>query len=155
MHIYTQTYTKTHSCTKTHADRETHLAHVVGTHAHTPTHINMYSYSIFTQLRTNIQYACVNIHRHINIYAHVHTHVKCAYYLQRPIGYLILTGHFPQKSHMISGSFPENDLESYGSPPPCKYIMHIHMNMHSQFSYTREMCIYTYAYTYTYVHTYT
>ena len=48
---------------------------------------------------------------------------------QRPIGCLLVIGHFPQKSPTISRSFAENNPQRntfYGSSPPCithQYVM--------------------------------
>ena len=60
------------------------------------------------------------LYRIYNAYIH-NTCIVCTGCRTR-IGWLIFIGHFPQKSHIISGSFAENNLQlktSYQSSPPC------------------------------------
>ena len=66
---------------------------------------------------------CSLFHAQIsNCILHIESNITTGW--QKPIKYLIFTGHFLQKSPMISSSFAKNDLRlkaSYESSPPCNF----------------------------------
>jgi len=74
---------------------------------------------------------------------------------RKPIGCLMIIGHFPQKSPITNGSFVKYDLQleaSYGSSPP--FIIHVglfiicNIYIYIYLLQIIYMCMYIYIYTY-------
>ena len=102
--------------TARHRVRGTHCALLTLCCSHLYTYMYIYIYIYICSIYIYMQYI------YIQIYSELYTWLAVrAYRWQRCTGCHIFTGHFPQKSPRIRGSFAQRDLQlkaSYASSPP-------------------------------------